>query len=51
MMNLPLLSLVTWTPIVGGLWILLAGGEKSAPTARAIALAVSVVTFLLSIPL
>jgi NADH-quinone oxidoreductase subunit M len=51
MIDLPLLSLVTWTPIVGGLWILLAGGEKSAPTARAIALAVSVVTFLLSIPL
>jgi NADH-quinone oxidoreductase subunit M len=51
MIDLPLLSLVTWAPIVGGLWILLAGGEKSAPTARAIALAVSVVTFLLSIPL
>ncbi len=51
MMNLPLLSLVTWTPILGGVWILLAGGERSAPTARAIALVVSVVTFLLSIPL
>ncbi len=51
MMNLPLLSLVTWTPILGGVWILIAGGERSAPTARAIALVVSVVTFLLSIPL
>jgi NADH-quinone oxidoreductase subunit M len=51
MMDLPLLSLVTWTPILGGLWILFAGGEKNAPTARAIALAVSVITFLLSIPL
>jgi NADH-quinone oxidoreductase subunit M len=51
MIEVPLLSLVTWTPIFGGLWILLASGEKSAPTARAIALVVSVVTFLLTIPL
>jgi NADH-quinone oxidoreductase subunit M len=51
MMDLPFLSLVTWTPILGGLWILFSGGEKGAATARAIALAVSVVTFLLSIPL
>ncbi len=48
---LPLLSLVVWTPILGGLWVLLAAGEKNAPTARAIALAISVDTFLLSIPL
>ncbi|MDJ0863805.1 MAG: NADH-quinone oxidoreductase subunit M [Gammaproteobacteria bacterium] len=47
----PLLSLVVWTPILGGLWVLLAAGEKNAPTARAIALAISVATFLLSIPL
>ncbi len=48
---LPFLSLVIWTPILGGLWVLLAAGEKNAPTARAVALAVSVGTFLLSIPL
>ncbi len=51
MVELPYISLVIWTPIIGGLWILLAGGEKSAPTARAIALVVSIATFLLSIPL
>ncbi len=49
--ELPLLSLVTWVPIIGGLWVLFAAGEKNAPTARAIALVVSIVTFLLSVPL
>ncbi len=51
MFELPFLSLVIWVPIFGGLWILLLGGEKSAPIVRPIALALSVVTFLLSIPL
>ena len=51
MYELPLLSLVIWTPIVGGLWILVAGGEKNPATARAIALVVSALTFLLSLPL
>ncbi len=51
MYSLPLLSLVIWTPILGGLWILIAGGEKNPATARAIALVVSVATFLISIPL
>ncbi len=49
--SLPLLSLVVWTPILGGIWVLLAGGERNPATARAVALAVAVVTFLLSIPL
>ena len=49
--TLPLLSLVVWTPIVGGLWVLLAGGERNVPTARAVALAVALGTFFLSIPL
>jgi NADH-quinone oxidoreductase subunit M len=49
--SLPLLSLVVWTPIVGGLWVLFAAGERNAPTARAVALVTSVVTFLLSLPL
>ena len=49
--QLPLLSLVIWTPIVGGLWVLFAAGEKSAPTARVVALVASVLTFLLSLPL
>ncbi len=49
--QLPLLSLVIWTRIFGGLWVLFAAGERSAPIARAVALIVSVLTFLLSIPL
>ncbi|MCP4042050.1 MAG: NADH-quinone oxidoreductase subunit M, partial [Gammaproteobacteria bacterium] len=49
--EIPLLSLVTWVPILGGLWVLFAAGEKNAPTARAVALVVSIVTFLLSVPL
>ncbi len=48
---LPLLSLLTWTPVAGGVWVLLAAGDRNAPAARAVALAVSIVTFLLSIPL
>ena len=52
MIDLPLLSLVIWTPIAGGLWVLLlAGGERSGATVRAVALAVSLLTFALSIPL
>nr|VFJ52387.1 MAG: NADH dehydrogenase subunit M [Candidatus Kentron sp. DK] len=48
-MQIPWLSIVTWMPIVGGLWVLAA--SKSAPVARAIALIVSLLTFLLSLPL
>ena len=48
--DFPLLSLVIWTPIVGGL-IILATGDQAASAARRQALAVSVATFLLSIPL
>ena len=52
MIDLPLLSIVIWTPIAGGLWVLLlAGGERSGATVRAVALAVSLLTFALSIPL
>ena len=50
-MNIPLLSLLIWTPIVGGVWVLLAGRKKNSETSRAVALTVSLVTFLLSIPL
>jgi len=48
--DLPLLSLVIWTPILGGL-IVLAVGDRDPWGARPIALIVSVLTFLLSIPL
>ena len=49
MTGLPLLSLVVWTPIAGGLWVLLAGSRRGASTVRAIALAASSATFVLSL--
>ena len=49
--ELPLLSLVIWTPIVGGLLVLATGSDKNALEARVLALLVSLVTFALSIPL
>jgi NADH-quinone oxidoreductase subunit M len=49
-LNVPLLSLLIWTPILGGIWVLLAG-DRQQQTVRYLALAVSLLTFLLSIPL
>ncbi|MGD8838956.1 MAG: NADH-quinone oxidoreductase subunit M, partial [Gammaproteobacteria bacterium] len=46
----PLLSLAIWTPIVGGVLVLFAG-DKEPAGARKIALLVSIVTFLLTLPL
>jgi NADH-quinone oxidoreductase subunit M len=46
----PLLSLVIWTPILGAL-VVLAAGDKAPVGARRLALAFSVLTFLLSLPL
>ncbi len=48
--DLPLLSLLVWLPILGGVWVL-AIGDKEAATARSIALVVSLLTFGLSLPL
>lgn len=45
----PLLSLVIWTPIVGGVLVLATGGDKNASEARVLALIVSIITFALSI--
>ena len=39
--NLPLLSLVIWTPIVGGLLVLLTGSERKGFDARVVALLVA----------
>ena len=50
-MDIPLLSLLIWTPIVGGLWVLLSGRNGNPDTARVVALTVSIITFVLSIPL
>jgi NADH-quinone oxidoreductase subunit M len=47
----PLLSLVIWTPIVGGILVLFAGDKEDSSGAKKLALLVSIVTFLLTIPL
>ena len=49
MTGLPLLSLLVWLPIAGGVWVLLAGRGSGAPTVRGTALAVSLVAFVLSL--
>ena len=48
--DLPLLSLVIWTPIVGGIIVLLSG-DKEPSGARKIALIFAILGFILSIPL
>ncbi len=48
--DLPLLSLVIWMPIIGGIIVLLAG-DKAPEGARRLALLFSVLTFLISVPL
>ncbi|MCP5360794.1 MAG: NADH-quinone oxidoreductase subunit M [Sinobacteraceae bacterium] len=48
--GLGLLSVLVWLPIIGGLAVL-AVGDRQAGLARWLALAVSVLTFLLSVPL
>ena len=49
--DFPLLSLVTWTPIIGGVLVLFANKEEQIGLAKKLALAVAVLTFLLTIPL
>ncbi len=51
MSDLPLLSLVIWLPIIGGLVVLAVGAKENNGAARWAALIVSVLTFLVSIPL
>lgn len=46
--SFPLLSLLIWLPILGGIWVIIAGTNDQA---RPIALIISLVTFLLSLPL
>ena len=48
--NWPILSLIIWIPIIGG-FMVLTMGDKVADGARRLALAISVITFVLSIPL
>lgn len=47
----PLLSLVIWTPIIGGLFLLAFAKKDNATNTRFIALLISILTFILSIPL
>ncbi|MEN8213059.1 MAG: NADH-quinone oxidoreductase subunit M [Pseudomonadota bacterium] len=48
--DLPILSIVVWLPIIGGL-LVLGSGDKAPNVSRWLALMVAVATFLLSIPL
>lgn len=49
--ELPLLSLLIWLPIVGGAWVLITAKADDSVTMRPVALAIALVTFLLSLPL
>ncbi len=51
MLNHVLLSLLIWLPVVGGIIVLFTGSDKNANVARSIALAVSIITLLLCVPL
>ncbi len=47
----PILSLCIWLPIVGGFAVLFFGGDDNAERTRRLALAVSVLAFLVTVPL
>jgi NADH-quinone oxidoreductase subunit M len=47
----PILSLCIWLPIIGGFAVLFFGGDDNAERTRRLALAVSVLAFLVSLPL
>ena len=49
--QLPLLSLVIWTPIIGGALVLFFNKDEHANIARWLSLLISVATFVLAIPL
>jgi len=51
MTGMPFLSLAIWVPIIGGLLVLATGSDRNAPMARSLALLVSIVGFLVTIPL
>ncbi len=46
--NLPLLSLIIWAPILGGVWVLYAG-DRQELSVKYFSLAVAILTFLLSV--
>lgn len=49
--QLPLLSIVIWLPLIGAFLVLCSGSDKNANTARGIAVMITVINLLLSIPL
>ena len=49
--DLPLLSLVIWTPIIGGLLVMLIGSGRTGLEAKVLSLLVALLTFIISIPL
>ncbi len=51
MSSLPLLSILVWLPIVGGIAVLALGSGERAEFGKQMALAVSVLAFVLSVPL
>ncbi|MFV2003757.1 MAG: NADH-quinone oxidoreductase subunit M [Gammaproteobacteria bacterium] len=51
MFDLPLISLVVWLPIVGGVAVLLSGDKGDANGVRILALVISIATFILSLGL
>jgi NADH-quinone oxidoreductase subunit M len=51
LMDLPLLSLSVWIPIIGGVLVLVASDDKYAQIARLLALVASIATFVITIPL
>lgn len=48
--NLPILSLFIWIPVIGGILVLLTGGDEHAKRARIIALIFSLISLFLCIP-
>lgn len=46
--NIPLLSLLIWTPVLGGVWVLYAG-DRQENTVKYLSLSVAFITFLLSL--
>ncbi|HVJ29544.1 MAG TPA: NADH-quinone oxidoreductase subunit M, partial [Gammaproteobacteria bacterium] len=49
-MNWPILSVVVWLPILGGIAVMLLGSER-AQLGKQLALGISIITFALSVPL
>jgi NADH-quinone oxidoreductase subunit M len=49
-MNWPILSILVWLPILGGIGVLLLGSERAA-LGKQLSLATTILTFILSIPL